>query len=66
MKLHPIDLTIIACYVVLVIVTGWILSRRAGKNLDSYFLGGKSIPWYILGSRTAQQDSISQGPCGSC
>ena len=56
MKLHPIDLTIIACYVVLVIVTGWILSRRAGKNLDSYFLGGKSIPWYILG--------ISHGAAG--
>ena len=56
MKLHPIDLAIIGCYVVIVILTGWLLSRRAGKNLDSYFLGGKSIPWYVLG--------ISHGAAG--
>ena len=56
MKLHSIDLAIIGCYLVIVIVTGWLLSRRAGKNLDSYFLGGKSIPWYVLG--------ISHGAAG--
>ncbi len=56
MKLHAVDLAIIGCYLVTVIVTGWLLSRRAGKNLDSYFLGGKSIPWYILG--------ISHGAAG--
>ena len=49
MNLHPVDLTIIGGYLALVITLGWVLSRRAGKNLDSYFLGGKSIPWYILG-----------------
>ena len=56
MKLHTVDLAIIGCYLVIVILTGWLLSRRAGKNLDSYFLGGKSIPWYVLG--------ISHGAAG--
>ncbi len=56
MKLHTVDLVIIGCYLVIVILTGWLLSRRAGKNLDSYFLGGKSIPWYVLG--------ISHGAAG--
>jgi len=24
-------------------------TRRAGKNLDSFFLGGRNLPWYIAG-----------------
>ncbi|MCD4769060.1 MAG: Na+:solute symporter, partial [Bacteroidales bacterium] len=27
--------------------------KRASKNLDSYFLGGKSLPWYMLGLSNA-------------
>ena len=49
MELHPIDIGIIIVYLIIVVTLGWLLSRRAGKNLESYFLGGKSIPWYILG-----------------
>ncbi len=49
MELHPVDISIIVGYLILVISLGWMLSKRAGKNLESYFLGGKSIPWYILG-----------------
>jgi len=29
------------------------ISKRASKNLDSYFLGSKSLPWYILGVSNA-------------
>lgn len=29
------------------------MNRRASKDLDSYFLGGKSIPWYYLGLSNA-------------
>jgi SSS family solute:Na+ symporter len=44
MELHPVDISIIIAYLILVISFGWMLSKRAGKNLESYFLGGKSIP----------------------
>ncbi|MHC4325122.1 MAG: sodium:solute symporter family protein, partial [Planctomycetota bacterium] len=35
---------------VAIIVLGWLLSKRASKNLDSYFLAGKSLPWYVIGT----------------
>ncbi|MEA1876555.1 MAG: sodium:solute symporter family protein [Bacteroidota bacterium] len=53
MSLHPIDLTIILVYLILTISLGFWISKRASKNLDSYFLGGKSIPWYMLGMSNA-------------
>lgn len=53
MQLHPIDVAIILAYLVAIVVIGVLLSRRAAKNIDSYFLGGKSIPWYYLGVANA-------------
>jgi len=49
MELHWIDLTIIVIYIVAVIAMGWTFSRWAGKNLESYFLSGKKLPWYVIG-----------------
>lgn len=46
---HTIDIIIIVCYLVLIILTGWFLSKRASKSMDDYFLGGKRLPWYIIG-----------------
>jgi SSS family solute:Na+ symporter len=52
-QLHGLDIGIIIAYMVVIVIAGLILSRRAGKNIDSYFLGGRSIPWYILGVSNA-------------
>ncbi|MGH7975205.1 MAG: sodium:solute symporter family protein [Limisphaerales bacterium] len=49
MKLHDLDIAIIVGYFVVVILIGLWVSRRGAKNLDSYFLGGKTLPWYLLG-----------------
>ena len=49
-QLHEIDIVIIAGYLVAIIALGWYLSKRASKNLDSYFLAGKSLPWYVIGT----------------
>jgi len=51
--MHPIDQAIILLYLILVVGTGIVLSRRASKNMDSYFLGGKTVPWYFLGISNA-------------
>lgn len=53
MELHYIDISIILAYVAATIFIGVYISKRASKNLDSYFLGGKSLPWYILGVSNA-------------
>ena len=49
MHLRPLDIAIILGYFLTVIVVGLWFSRRGSKDLDSYVLGGKSLPWYLLG-----------------
>jgi solute:Na+ symporter, SSS family len=53
MKLHWIDLGIILLYLVATIFIGNWVSKRASKNINSYFLGGNSLPWYFLGVSNA-------------
>lgn len=49
MAVHPVDLVILIVYFLVTIVAGLWVSKRGAKDLDSYFLGGKSMPWYLLG-----------------
>jgi SSS family solute:Na+ symporter len=49
MKLHPLDIRIIVGYFIAVVLIGLWVSRRGSKDLDSYFLGGKQLPWWMLG-----------------
>jgi Na+/proline symporter len=49
MKLHTLDIAIIVTYFLAVILIGLWVSRKGAKDLDSYFLGGKTLPWYLLG-----------------
>lgn len=48
-SLAPIDYVIIVGYLGLSIVMGLVMSRRASSSIDHYFLGGRSVPWYLLG-----------------
>ena len=49
MHLHALDIGIIIGYFIVVIALGLWVSRKGAKDLDSYFLGGKSMKWYLLG-----------------
>ncbi len=49
MNLHPLDAGIVIAYLVLIFGIGAYVERRAGKNIESYFLGGRSMPWWLLG-----------------
>ena len=48
--LQSIDIAIIIGYIVVIIAMGWFLSKRASKDLNAYFLGGKSLPWWVIGT----------------
>lgn len=50
---NAVDIAIIVAYCCGVILAGLILSKRAAQNVDSYFLGGREIPWYLLGISNA-------------
>src|SRR5208282_4183125 len=49
MKLHSLDIAIIGAYFLTTILIGLWVSRRGVRDMDSYFLGGKTLPWYLLG-----------------
>lgn len=53
MSLSYIDIAIVFAYVVGVLILGFYFSNKASKNLSSYFLGGKKLPWYYLGLSNA-------------
>lgn len=53
MSLSWIDILVICCYILTILAIGFYLSKRASKNIDSYFLGGKKIKWYFLGLSNA-------------
>jgi solute:Na+ symporter, SSS family len=53
MSYHLIDVVIIIIYLITTIVVGWWVSKKASKDLQSYFLGGNSLPWYFLGVSNA-------------
>jgi SSS family solute:Na+ symporter len=53
MRLSTLDIVILVLYFVAMIGVGVYVTRRAAKNLDSYFLGGKTMPWWLLGISNA-------------
>lgn len=53
MQLHWLDLLIIMAYLVMTLLLGFYLSKKASKDLSSYFLGGNTMKWYMLGLSNA-------------
>ena len=51
--LQTLDISIILIYLLATIAIGLIVRKRAQKSTDDYLLGGKSIPWYMLGLSNA-------------
>ncbi|MET0572473.1 MAG: sodium:solute symporter, partial [Pedobacter agri] len=49
MKLHLADLLILVSYLVLMVFIGWYYRNKARLNKQSYLMGGKKLPWYMLG-----------------
>ncbi len=54
MKLQAVDLVIILGYLLTLILIGLRVSAREAKDLDSYFLGSKALPRYLLGISDAR------------
>jgi Na+/proline symporter len=48
MKLALIDQIILALYLALVVGVGFVAKRRSAKGIESYFLGNRTLPWWML------------------
>lgn len=46
--MHFIDWLILVAYVGLVLTIGFIVKRRAARGVESYFLGGRTLPWWMI------------------
>jgi len=51
--LHVIDISIIVAYLVTSVLVGYWVSHRASRSIKDYFLGGNTMPWYLLGISNA-------------
>ena len=49
MILATIDWIIISIFFVIVLGIGWWASRTAGDSTEEFFLGGRDMPWWLLG-----------------
>jgi len=49
MNIAPLDWLVIIVYVALVLGIGYWFKNQAGKDLSSFFLGGRNLPWYLAG-----------------
>lgn len=48
--MSTIDYAIILTYLSTIVIIGLMMQRKAGKNIDSYFLGERDLPWWALAS----------------
>jgi solute:Na+ symporter, SSS family len=49
MKLTWLDISIVVSYLAAMVIIGWTLRKKARQNKESYLMGSKSLPWYLLG-----------------
>jgi len=47
--LNQIDLIVVISYLLLIFVAGMWLSHRAGSSVDEFFVGGRHMPWWLIG-----------------
>jgi Na+/proline symporter len=49
MKLQLIDISILLAYLLTMVLIGFYMRNKAKKDKESYLMGGKKLPWYMLG-----------------
>ncbi|PKN43884.1 MAG: sodium:proline symporter, partial [Deltaproteobacteria bacterium HGW-Deltaproteobacteria-17] len=57
-----LDYGIILGYLLLAVAISVFFNRRAGKNLESYYLGNRSMPWWLLGISMAATTFAADTP----
>src|SRR6185437_6703486 len=50
MQLQSIDWLIVVVYGVASLIIGVLFTKRAGRSLEQYFLSGRKLPWWLLGT----------------
>lgn len=48
--MNTVDLVIVIVYLFSIVVVGLLVQKKASKDIDSYFLGNRKLPWWVLGA----------------
>jgi len=62
MRLAAVDWIFIVWYFALSIAIGLYYSKRAGRSISEYFLSGRSLPWWLLGTSMVATTFSSDTP----
>lgn len=49
MTLQPLDLVIVALYMIISVQVGVMFRKRAMKRLDAYYLADRGVSWWMVG-----------------
>jgi len=49
MLLNTVDISIIFAFLLVSLIIGIIVMRKAGSSSEEYFAGGRNMPWWLLG-----------------
>ncbi len=60
--ISPLDWAVVAAYVIFALWVGVAYSKRAGKNVDEFFLSGRRLPWWIAGTSMVATTFASDTP----
>src|SRR5258706_13436346 len=58
--LHYIDLAVFALYMLGTVALGFWVARKGKNTAQGYFLGNKTIPWFVIGSSMVAADISSE------
>jgi len=50
MQLTTVDWVVVVAYGLVVLAVGLFFARRAGEGTDEFFLAGRKLPWWLLGT----------------
>jgi len=64
MAMSILDKVIFIGYFVVVLLICMAYSRRAGKNIQAFFLSGRNLPWYIAGTSMIATTFAADTPLG--
>ena len=59
-SLHLIDLAVFALYMIVAVGLGLWVARKGKDTAQSYFLGNKTIPWFVIGTSMVAADISSE------
>ena len=48
--MSTVDLIIVIIYLLAIVIVGLLVQKKASKDINSYFLGNRKLPWWVLGA----------------